>query len=63
MNQINFQQVYAAAKRAEQLYPGPVGELLSHELMTWADSTGRFGGHGRVYRLVEHLLDPAQTPR
>lgn len=63
MNKIDFRQVYAAAKQAEALYPGPVGEILSQEIKAWAETTGRFGGHGRVGRLLDQLRDAAQNPR
>lgn len=63
MSKIDLRQVYAAARQAEHLYPGPVGEILSQELMAWAATSGRFGGHGRVRRLLDQLLDAAQNPR
>jgi hypothetical protein len=46
----------AAARRAQTLYPGPVGQLISHELLIWEDFGYRFGGHGEIALLVEHVL-------
>ena len=34
----------AAAFRVTRLYPGPVGELLSRELLTWEEFGYRLGG-------------------
>jgi len=46
----------AAAFRVTRLYPGPVGELVSRELLTWAEFGYRLGGHRLIMRLVEHVL-------
>jgi hypothetical protein len=46
----------AAAFRATRLYPGPVGELLSRELLTWEEFGYRLGGERLVMRLVDHVL-------
>lgn len=46
----------AAAFRATRLYPGPVGELLSLELMTWDEFGYRLGGHQLMWRLVDHII-------
>jgi len=45
-----------AAVRATCLYPGPVGEMLAHELLTWEEFGYRLGGHRLIMRLVDHLL-------
>jgi hypothetical protein len=46
----------AAAFRATRLYPGPVGELLSCELMAWETFGYRLGGAQLMMRLVDHVL-------
>lgn len=46
----------AAAFRVTRLYPGPVGELLSRELLTWEEFGYRLGGGLLVMRLVHHVL-------
>lgn len=46
----------AAAFRATRLYPGPVGELVSRELLSWEEFGYRLGGQELIMRLVEHLL-------
>jgi hypothetical protein len=46
----------AAAFRVTRLYPGPVGELLSRELLTWEEFGYRLGGGQLVMRLVDHVL-------
>jgi hypothetical protein len=55
-------RIRAAAFRATRLYPGPVGELVSRELLTWEDLGYRLGGQGIIMPLVDHLMkttDPA----
>jgi hypothetical protein len=47
----------AAAFRATRLYPGPVGELLSRELLTWEEFGYRLGGGQLVMRLVDDVLE------
>ena len=37
-------------------YPGPVGEVLSRELLTWEEFGYRLGGSQLVMRLVDHVL-------
>ena len=52
----------AAAFRVTRLYPGPVGELLSRELLTWEEFGYRLGGGQLVMRLVDHVLKtPIET--
>ena len=46
----------AAAFRVTRLYQGPVGELLSRELLTWEEFGYRLGGSQLVMRLVDHVL-------
>jgi hypothetical protein len=46
----------AAAFRVTRLYPGPVGEVLSRELLTWEEFGYRLGGAALVMRLVDHAL-------
>ena len=54
----------AAAFRATRLYPDPVGELLSLELLAWEGFGYRLGGGQLIMRLVDHLLGgpPPQGP-
>jgi hypothetical protein len=49
-------QLRAAAFRATRIYPGPVGELLSRELLSWEEFGYRLGGDQLIMRLVNHLL-------
>jgi hypothetical protein len=46
----------AAAFRVTRLYPGPVGELISRELLTWEEFGYRLGGGQLIMRLVDHVL-------
>ncbi|ALE72135.1 hypothetical protein Ae168Ps1_2591c [Pseudonocardia sp. Ae168_Ps1] len=46
----------AAAFRATRVYPGPVGELISRELLAWEDFGYRLGGNRLVGELMEHVL-------
>lgn len=49
-------RLHAAAFRVTRLYPGPVGELASRELLAWEEFGYRLGGEGTVMKLVEHVL-------
>lgn len=51
-----------AAMLAPERFPGPVGELLSRELLVWEDFGHRFGAHTLVSRLVEEILEPTARP-
>ena len=47
-------QVRAAAHRAKQLYPGPVGDLVARELLDWEQFGYRFTGPSTA--LLRHVL-------
>ena len=47
----------AAAFRATRLHPGPVGELVSRELLTWEEFGYRLDRDGLVQRLAHHILN------
>ncbi len=49
-----------AAHHAKQTYPGPVGELIAHELLAWAEFGYLLDRTGLTTRLVDHVL--AQPP-
>jgi hypothetical protein len=57
------QWLYAAARRATQRYPGPIGELLSQELLSWM-VFGHQLGSALIMRVAGDLLveDPETTP-
>ncbi len=53
----------AAVFRARQVYPGPVGELIARELLSWDEFGHRLGGTQKSMTLVEHVLrTPAAGP-
>jgi hypothetical protein len=53
----------AAVCRARLVYPGPVGELIARELLSWDEFGHRLGGNRMIMRLVEHVLrTPAAGP-
>jgi len=54
-------RIRAAAFRATRLYPGPVGELVSRELLSWEDFGYRLGGNRLVMDLVEHVLNNPES--
>jgi len=56
MNHDEKVRLRAAAFRVTRLYPGPVGELLTRELLTWEEFGYRLGGHRLIMRLVDHVL-------
>jgi hypothetical protein len=45
-----------AALRATRIYPGPVGELLSRELLAWEDFGYRLGSRGVIMGVVDAVL-------
>lgn len=51
-----------AAFAATRRYPGPVGELLCRELMSWEEFGYRLGGHALIFAVADHLLTPTSTP-
>ncbi len=53
----------AAAFRATRVYPGPVGELLSRELLSWEEFGYRLGSRGLVMGIVDEVMKaPVATP-
>ncbi|BBG04695.1 MULTISPECIES: hypothetical protein [Pseudonocardia] len=53
----------AAAFRATRVYPGPVGELISRELLSWEDFGYRLGGNRLVMDLVDDVLKSQPASR
>lgn len=53
-------RIRAAAFRATRLYRGPVGELLSRELLSWEEFGYRLHRGGLIMRLVDHLMTTAE---
>ena len=49
----------AAAFRVTRLYPGPVGELLSRELLTWEEFGLRLGAHTDMAAVAAEVLELA----
>jgi hypothetical protein len=45
-----------AAFRVTRLYPGPMGELASREILMWEEFGYRLGNGGLMSRLVDHVL-------
>ena len=52
----------SAAFQATRLYPGPVGDLISRELLSWEDFGYRLGAGRPVMELVDHIMKAANTP-
>ena len=50
----------AAAMRALQVHPGPVGELLARELRAYADFGHRFGMDGLLHRIATEIMASAE---
>lgn len=46
----------AAAYRATRVYPGPVGELISREILIWEEFGYRFGNTSFILRLVDFVM-------
>ncbi|GAA1078752.1 hypothetical protein ACFU8R_16150 [Pseudonocardia alni] len=56
-------RIRAAAFRATRIYPGPVGELISRELLGWEDFGYRLGGNRMVLDLVDHVMKAVPPDR
>lgn len=56
MDHLERSRLRSAAFRVTRLYPGPVGELLSRELLMWEEFGYRLGGNQLIMRLVDHVL-------
>lgn len=54
-------RIRAAAFRGQRLYPGPVGDLVARELLSWEEFGYRMDQHGITARLVDHLLKAPLT--
>lgn len=52
----------AAAWRATRVFPGPVGEVLSRELLAWEEFGYRFGGTGLIGPLADTILKSPIPP-
>lgn len=53
----------SAAFHATRVYPGPVGELVSRELLSWEDFGYRLGGSHLIMELVDFVMkQQAQAP-
>ena len=50
-----------AAVRANQIYPGPVGELLSRELLSWEQFGYRLGSRTSIMQIVEQILSTCEA--
>ena len=56
------QRFRAAAFRATRLYPGPIGEMLSRELISWEEFGFRFGSGALLRGVVEEIMN-ASMPK
>jgi hypothetical protein len=56
-------RIRAAAERATQLYPGPVGELVARELLTWEEFGHRLGSAGPIMQLVDAVMKQPCHPQ
>jgi hypothetical protein len=56
MNHHEQMRLRAAAVRATQVYPGPVGELLSRELLSWEEFGYRLGSRSMITGIVDTVL-------
>lgn len=62
MNHEERTRLRAAARCATQIYPGPVGELLSRELHSWEEFGYRLGSQSLIQEIVETLLNTPIEP-
>ncbi len=50
-----------AARRAQLVYPGPVGELLHQELVSWLQF-GHLLGSSLIFRVADELIQTPDPP-
>jgi hypothetical protein len=53
-------RIHAAARQARQIYPGPVGEMVARELVSYAE-LGWLVPHGMVEKVTRHIEETAAT--
>lgn len=61
MNAAERARVRQAANKALRVYPGPVGNFLFKELWAWDEFGYRFGGHGIISALADHILEQGEA--
>jgi len=49
-----------AANKAKRLYPGPPGEVLAREILTWEEMGWRLGP-GLVAKLINHIYEQPEA--
>jgi hypothetical protein len=57
MNRYERDGLCAPTFWAQRVYPGPVGELISRELLAWEQFGYRLGSKTMIMRLVEDVTD------
>jgi hypothetical protein len=62
MDQHERMRIRAAAVRATRVYPGPVGELVARELLTWEEFGHRLGSAGPIMQLVDAVMKHPFSP-
>ncbi|GAA1289279.1 hypothetical protein GCM10009609_65670 [Pseudonocardia aurantiaca] len=55
MTEVAQQAIRDAALRAASMYPGPVGELICRELMSWVGIGHLLGGDKLIMQLTDHI--------
>lgn len=56
-------QIRQAAFKATRIFPGPIGEVLSREILTWEEFGYRFGSGSLMRRLIAEILKaPESSP-
>lgn len=56
MTQQDKMRLRAAAFRATKLYPGPIGSLVSREILSWEEFGIRLGPDSLVAAAVDQIL-------
>ncbi|HEY2089066.1 MAG TPA: hypothetical protein VGH54_23960 [Mycobacterium sp.] len=57
LEQHEKERIKAAAYRARLLYPGPVGEFINRELLSWSTIGLKFDTHGVLAKTIRALLN------
>lgn len=57
LEQHERERLKAAAFRARQVFPGPIGEFLNRELTSWSVIGLRFDSHGLLAQVIATVLN------
>jgi hypothetical protein len=61
LDTVEKRKIRTAAYRAARLYPGPVGEVLARELLSWEEFGVRLGANALITALIKVITETPLT--